>query len=149
MKRRILSVLSLTGLLAALCACTAGPVLPAQSQVPPQSGPAVVEPDAPTQTPAPAPQTPQAEPTPAPTPQTPTPAPSTSADRLTREQAQAIALSHVGLTASDVRGLRVEYDVDDGVPVYEVEFHAGGFEYDYEIHALTGAILKSQKERDD
>lgn len=138
MKRRIFSVLSLTGLLAVLCACAAGPVLPAQSQAQPQSETVAVEPGTPAQTPAPAPQIPQADPT-----------PSTGADRLTREEAQAIALSHAGLTASDVKGLRVEYDVDDGVPEYEVEFHADGFEYDYEIHAQTGAILKSQKERDD
>ena len=32
---------------------------------------------------------------------------------------------------------------------YEVEFYAGGFEYDYEIDALTGDILSWDKDVDD
>ena len=32
--------------------------------------------------------------------------------------------------------------------VYEVEFKCEGFEYDYEIDAVTGAVLKSGKEPD-
>ena len=31
--------------------------------------------------------------------------------------------------------------------VYEVEFLAGGYEYDYDIDAATGAVLKCEKER--
>jgi len=31
---------------------------------------------------------------------------------------------------------------------YEVDFEAGAYEYEYEIHAETGEILKSEKERD-
>ncbi|MBE6957363.1 MAG: hypothetical protein E7450_07950 [Ruminococcaceae bacterium] len=67
---------------------------------------------------------------------------------LTPEQARAIALNHAGLTAGQVTGLRSELDVDDGVREYEVEFRFDGWEYDYEIHAVSGAVLSSEKDRD-
>lgn len=68
---------------------------------------------------------------------------------LSAEQAKAIALKHAGLTADQVKGLRSEFDRDDGVPVYEIEFRAGQYEYDYEIHAETGKIREFDKELDD
>lgn len=68
---------------------------------------------------------------------------------LTAADAQAIALAHAGFTADAVTRLRTEYDFDDGVPEFEVEFRVGGVEYEYEIHAETGAILSWEKERDD
>lgn len=85
-----------------------------------------------------------------------TPAPTVPAEtqpakteKLTAEEAKAIALKHAGLTAGQVKGLRAEYDVDDGVPEWEVEFYCDGMEYDYEIHAETGKIRSWDKERDD
>ena len=33
--------------------------------------------------------------------------------------------------------------------VYEVEFKSGGYEYDYDINALTGDIVKHSKEKND
>mgnify|MGYP001452906406 FL=1 len=33
--------------------------------------------------------------------------------------------------------------------VYEIAFKCGGFEYEYEIDALTGSIVKQDKELDD
>ena len=67
---------------------------------------------------------------------------------LTQEEAKAIALKHAGLTASQVKGLRAEYDAERGGPEWEVEFYAEGMEYDYEIHAETGKILSWDKEWD-
>lgn len=69
-------------------------------------------------------------------------------ERLTKEQIKAIALEHAGLNADQVRGLEIEYDVDDGVPEYSVEFTCDGWEYDYEIHAETGKILEWDKDKD-
>ena len=65
------------------------------------------------------------------------------------EKAQELALGHAGIAADDAAGLHTEMDYDDGVMVYEVEFGAAGFAYDYDVDALTGAILKSDRERDD
>ena len=58
-----------------------------------------------------------------------------------KEKAKSIALKHAGFSAGDVTGLQVEYDKDDGIPVYEVEFDKGHKEYSYEIHGETGKIL--------
>lgn len=69
-------------------------------------------------------------------------------ERLTKEQAQTIALEHAGVTIEQVKGLETEYDVDDGVPEYSVEFYADGWEYDYEIHAETGKILNWERDTD-
>ena len=54
-------------------------------------------------------------------------------------KAKQIALSHAGV--SNVSIHRITKDYDDGVPVYEVEFYVGNKEYDYEINAITGAII--------
>ena len=60
--------------------------------------------------------------------------------KIGKDKAKSIALKHAGLSADQVRGLEAEYDKDDGVPVYEVEFESGKLEYSYEIHAETGKI---------
>lgn len=65
---------------------------------------------------------------------------------ITREQAEAIALEHAGFTADQVSYLRTEYEIDDGIPQYEVSFHEGRWEYDYEINAETGAILSYDRD---
>ena len=63
--------------------------------------------------------------------------------------AKNAALKHAGLSESNVTGLKVELDRDDGKLVYDVEFKSAGYEYDYEIDAVKGTILQSDKELDD
>src|SRR5699024_6794507 len=41
-----------------------------------------------------------------------------------------------------------EMDYDDGVMIYEVEFYKNQVEYDYEINATTGAIVKKEKDNE-
>ena len=65
-----------------------------------------------------------------------------------RQAAIRTALAHAGFGEQDVLKLKCELDREDGIMVYEIEFEKGGFEYDYEIDARSGAILKSKKERD-
>lgn len=65
---------------------------------------------------------------------------------LTAEEAADIALGHAGFSKDQVEYLHTEYEVDRGVPQYEVEFHQGQWEYDYEIHAETGEILSQSRE---
>lgn len=57
------------------------------------------------------------------------------------EEARAAALAHAGLAETDVTFVRSHLDYDDGRQVYDVEFYAGGAEYDYEIDAETGSVL--------
>lgn len=60
---------------------------------------------------------------------------------LTANDAIAIALEDANLTQADVRNIGTEYEIDDGVPTYEIEFRTDDAEYDYTIHAETGKIL--------
>ena len=39
-------------------------------------------------------------------------------------------------------------DVENGKTVYEVEFESGLYDYEYDIDAVTGKVLKSKKELD-
>lgn len=64
-------------------------------------------------------------------------------------RAKEIALAHAGVSAGEAMEMKAELDREDGRQQYEVEFKAGGYEYDYEIDALTGAILAWDKELDD
>lgn len=60
---------------------------------------------------------------------------------LSEEEAVTIALNHAELTKEQVTRLHAEYDLDDGVPTWEVDFDHDRIEYEYEIHAQTGEIL--------
>ena len=64
-----------------------------------------------------------------------------AAGMLTAEDAEDIALEDAGLTRQEVSFLQTEYEVDRGVPQYEVEFSHRGREYDYHISAENGHIL--------
>ena len=68
---------------------------------------------------------------------------------ISAEEAKTAALSHAGLSATDVTRLRAEFDYDDGRAEYEVDFHVGGYEYDYEIDAETGRVIKWDRELKD
>ncbi|MBQ8235154.1 MAG: PepSY domain-containing protein, partial [Clostridia bacterium] len=64
-----------------------------------------------------------------------------------KERAQSIALAHAGLITA--REIEIELDEEGGSAVYEVSFKKGLVEYDYEIDAQSGEILKSERELDD
>ena len=65
------------------------------------------------------------------------------------DRAKSIALNHAGLSESDVNFSKAKLEKDDGKRVYEIEFHVGNTEYEYEIDAKTGDILESDKDYDD
>lgn len=65
------------------------------------------------------------------------------------EKAKEIALQKAGLTESEVIFEKAELDRDDGRYVYELEFRYGNIEYEAEINAKTGKILKFEKDIDD
>ena len=67
---------------------------------------------------------------------------------ISADEAKSIALSDAGISSSDALGLRVKQDWDDGTALYEVEFRAGGAEYEYDIRLSDGAILKSERDMD-
>ena len=74
------------------------------------------------------------------------PAASEPSGKLTREQAEKIALDYLGLTADQVTRLRTEYEIDDGVVQFDVEFRSGDWDHEFEIHAEDGRILSYDKD---
>ena len=58
------------------------------------------------------------------------------------DEAKRIALEKAGLSENDVRFDRTELDNENGIWVYEVEFETPTTEYDAEIKADDGSIIK-------
>ena len=67
-------------------------------------------------------------------------------DPVTKERAEQIALDYLGLSKNQVTRLHTEYEIDNGTGHYDVQFHSGDWEYEFEIHAETGKILSYDKE---
>lgn len=65
---------------------------------------------------------------------------------ISEEEAKKIALQDAGLAEEEITGIRVKLEYDNGIQEYEVDFYAADKEYDYEIHAETGAILRKDME---
>lgn len=68
--------------------------------------------------------------------------------KIGENRAKEIALAQAGLSESDTTALFVKWDQKNGGLLYEVEFYAGGYEYNYEIDGYTGAVLDWDKETD-
>ena len=60
-----------------------------------------------------------------------------------------MALDHAGISDHEAYDIDVELDDEEGALIYEVEFKADGMEYDYEIDAVSGNILRCESELDD
>jgi uncharacterized membrane protein YkoI len=75
--------------------------------------------------------------------------PSGSTTHITKDDAKAAALKHAGVAVDAIRDYSCELDIDYGKARYEIEFEANGIEYEYEVDALSGTILKAENEKDD
>lgn len=69
-----------------------------------------------------------------------------AAQDIGAEGAKAAALAHAGLDESQITGLKVERDWDDGRLEYDMEFDAGRTEYEYTIDGATGAVLEYERD---
>ena len=69
---------------------------------------------------------------------------------ITQDQALAVALEHVNLTRDSIDYVKkIEMDYEHGRKIYEIEFYKGGMEYEFDVDAVTGRILKSKRDWDD
>ena len=66
-----------------------------------------------------------------------------------KDQALAIALAEFGLDSNLDTGLdlraKVDFDIEKGVMVYEVEFVYGDYKYEVDVKAVNGEIIKMEK----
>lgn len=64
------------------------------------------------------------------------------------QKACEVAFADVGSDGSDVTDVSVSIEQDYGVLVYDIEFRHNGYEYEYEINAVTGEIVDIEKDFD-
>ncbi len=63
------------------------------------------------------------------------------------EEAKNIALKHANINKSDAVLTKEKKDYDDGIYVYEIEYQAGGMEYEFKINADTGKVMEYESEQ--
>ena len=66
---------------------------------------------------------------------------------ITKEEARDVAISDAGFTLDTVTVIKAEFDYDNGLAVYEVEFINNNIEYEYEINAISKEIVSKKQER--
>lgn len=69
--------------------------------------------------------------------------------KITKDKAEDIALKDAGFTIENATVKTVKKDIEDGKEVFEIEFVAKNYEYDYVIDASTGNVVYSTRESDD
>ena len=70
-----------------------------------------------------------------------------AAGRLTKDEAKKIALDKAGVTAAEATFTKARLDYDDGREEYEFEFFANGREFDIDVDADSGRVVKFDVER--
>ena len=68
---------------------------------------------------------------------------------LTQDEALGKALEHAQLSRDQLDFVKkAEMDYEHGRKVWEIKFYQGGFEYEYNIDAENGKVLKFEKDWD-
>ena len=68
---------------------------------------------------------------------------------LTQEEALTKALTHAKLSRDQLDFVKnIEMDFEHGRKVYEIKFYQGRMEYEFDVDAENGSILKCEKEYD-
>ena len=66
--------------------------------------------------------------------------------KISADKAKKIALGDAKLAEKDVTLVKVELELEDNRLVYDVEFYSGNVEYDYDIDAVSGAIVSADRD---
>ena len=67
--------------------------------------------------------------------------------KVDANKAREIAVQHSGVDTANVILTKQEYDIEHATPRWEIEFVIGNLQYEYEISAVNGAILKFKTKR--
>ncbi len=72
-----------------------------------------------------------------------------SGGTLTQDEALGKALEHAQLKKDQLDFVKkAEMDYEHGRKVWEIKFYQGGMEYEYDIDAESGSVLKFEKDWD-
>ena len=67
--------------------------------------------------------------------------------QINSEQAWGLALGHANISDGELKGSKkCRLNFEYGKAIYEIEFHANGFTYAYNIDANSGRLIKSSQE---
>lgn len=66
---------------------------------------------------------------------------------ISLEEAKEAALSHAGYKEHETTDMKAELDIEKNKVVYDIEFWAEGYDYDYKVCAVTGLVLTVEKDR--
>ena len=61
--------------------------------------------------------------------------------------AKQAALDHAGVSSANAVWIKAQFDRDDGRYIYELEFTADGSKFEYDVDALTGAVITFEREQ--
>lgn len=70
----------------------------------------------------------------------------TAAESISIETAKFIAMKDAGISGQEAAYSSAKLDWEEGRQVYEVDFFSGGVEYEYDILASDGTILKRKQD---
>ena len=62
---------------------------------------------------------------------------------ISYDKAKEIALAQAHISGDDITFVEKEFDFDDGLAIYELEFSQAGINYEYDIDALTGKVISA------
>ena len=72
----------------------------------------------------------------------------TSAENISESEAKAIALAKANLVEGQISRYRAKFEIDDGIPQWDIEFTANKYKYEFTVNAATRAIIDFERERD-
>lgn len=64
------------------------------------------------------------------------------------EDAKATALMHAGYKEYETKDMKTSLEIENNKLVYDIEFRAEGYSYDYKVDAASGLVIMLEKEHD-
>ena len=65
----------------------------------------------------------------------------------TEAEAKAVVLAQAGVSEGEIKRYRAKFEIDDGIPQWEIEFRAGEYEYEATVNAATRTIIDFERDK--
>ena len=67
---------------------------------------------------------------------------------INKDKVKQLVLDHAKLNEDNIIWHKVELDIDYNIKTYEIEFFYNNLQYEYEVDAINGSVLKYEIDRD-